>query len=68
MFINDLSYIKYVLVNFTIKHLKAKKNLRETNVDNIVNEMTTDTKKLVIMLERVIFEKIYYLTQLGVST
>ena len=68
MFINDLSYIKYVLVNFTIKHLKAKKNLRETNIDNIVNEMTTDTKKLVIMLERVIFEKIYYLTQLGVST
>ena len=33
MFIKDLSYIKYVLVNFTIKHLKAKKNLREINTD-----------------------------------
>ena len=33
MFINDLSYIKYVLMNFTIKHLKAKKNLGETNID-----------------------------------
>ena len=33
MFIKDLSYIKYVLVNFTIKHLKAKKNLQGTNID-----------------------------------
>ena len=33
MFIKDLSYIKYFLVNFAIKDLKAKKNLRGTNID-----------------------------------
>ena len=32
MFIKDLSYIKYFLVNFAIKDLKAKKNLRGTNI------------------------------------